>query len=158
MAIKKKLLKDIDWNSIISSMPTATRTTPGTMAPTDKRFMPQKLMGNNQTGLFIFGNIPQYTELGFILLTIGKIGNVTSDAGVYIIRIHQDTNDNFKIRAKLIPLDGANLDIKVYLKNGNILAITRFSGWETINFISTIPFVNGISRQDGTDGFEVVAE
>ena len=156
--LKKKLLKDVDWNSIISSMPAATRTTPGTMTPTDKRFMPQKMMGNNQAGLFIFGAVPRGTQLGFILLSLGRIESPTPSAGIYIIRVHQDDNNNGAVSAKLITLDGTG-DIKVYLKkDGNILAITRTANWATINFISTISFTESVSRQDGTDGFEVIAE
>ena len=116
-------------------------------------------MGNQASGLFIFGTVPTGTQLGFILLTVGHIESVTSsDSGVYIIRVHEDANNNNKVSVKVIALDGAKDNVKVWLKNGRILAITRFSMWQTVSFISTISFTESISRQDGTDGFEVVEE
>lgn len=158
MAIKKKLLKDVDWSKMVSEIPVATRTTPGMMTPIDKRFMPQTLMGNTQSGLFIFGAVPRGMQLGFILLSLGHIEGSSMDAGTYIIRVHEDANNGNRVSAKIITLDGGNPPIKVFLKDGRILAITRASLWHTINYISTISFVEDISRQDGTDGFEVIAE
>lgn len=158
MAIKKKLLKDVDWSSIVSNIPAATRTTPGMMTPLDKRFMPQTLMGNMQSGLFIFGAVPGGMQLGFILLSLGHIEGSSMDAGTYIIRVHEDANNGNRVSAKIITLDGVNPPIKVFLKDGRILAITRASLWHTIDYISTIPFADDITLQDGTDGFKVIAE
>ena len=155
MAIKKKNIKDLNWNSIVGNIPTATRTAPGMMAPIEKRFMPQTLMGGNTTGLFIFGTVPRGTQLGFILFSLGRIENPEHYGGSYIVRVHQDDNNN-TVKAKLITLDGTE-GIKVFLKDGNILAVTRTGLWTTINFVSTIPFVERISTQNGTDGFEEIA-
>lgn len=153
--IKKKTLSEA-LTSAYTNIPLATRTTDGLMRSKDVCLMPQTVMGGQQEGLFILGDVPVNTRLSLIIISVGYINSVGSGA-TFLIRVHED-NNNKLIKANVTRIEGSNnVTMKVFL-NGRTLAVSRRQNWDVISMISTLQFSKTIQTQNGTDGYMIIAD
>ena len=156
MAMQKRLLKEALLTSY-TSIPVATRTQNGLMEAKYVCYHQNPAMGEDTEGLWILGAFAQF--IGLIVVSLGKMEKDIGADGCFLIRLYRDARDG-SVRAKVKNLgksDEAVPSISIYQK-GDILALSRRRYWQCITLLSSIPFDQNITNQNGTDGFTKVSQ